>query len=116
MEVTVLASTPRPAGVVDPGRRPWAVRLPLGAVVLALGWLLAWAPSAAGQAPTVLVTRVAGPITPVVADQLADGVRAAERDGHTALLVELDTPVGWTPRCGRSPRRSSARGCRWWCT
>ena len=42
----------------------------------------------------MLVTRVAGPITPVVADQLAGGVRAAERDGHVAFLVELDTPGG----------------------
>jgi membrane-bound serine protease (ClpP class) len=66
----------------------------LAVALLGVGWLLAWAPTAVGQAPTVLVTRVAGPITPVVADQLAGGVGAAERDRHAAFLVELDTPGG----------------------
>ncbi|MQA86002.1 MAG: nodulation protein NfeD [Streptosporangiales bacterium] len=54
-------------------------------------------PSAAAgpeQAPTVLTTRVDGTITPVVAEQLADAVRTAEREHHAALLVELDTPGG----------------------
>ncbi len=74
--------------------RARSVRWLLAVALLGLGWLLAWAPVAVGQAPTLLVSRVAGPITPVVADQLADGVRAAERDGHTAFLVELDTPGG----------------------
>jgi membrane-bound serine protease (ClpP class) len=70
------------------------VRWLLAVALLGLGWLLAWAPAAVGQAPTVLVSRVASPITPVVADQLAGGVRAAERDRHIAFLVELDTPGG----------------------
>jgi membrane-bound serine protease (ClpP class) len=82
------------AGAAEPGRDAPPVRLLLAAVVLGLGWLLAWATAAAGQAPAVLVTRVAGPITPVVADQLVDGVHATERDGHAAFLVELDTPGG----------------------
>jgi membrane-bound serine protease (ClpP class) len=73
------------------GRRT-AGRL-LAVAVLALLGLLA-TPAGAGQGPTVLLARVAGPITPVVADQLAGGVRVAERDGHAALLVELDTPGG----------------------
>ncbi|HEX2186609.1 MAG TPA: nodulation protein NfeD, partial [Chloroflexota bacterium] len=59
----------------------------------AISWLVA-VPSAAAQEPTVLVTRVDGTITPVIADHLADGVVAAERDGHAAYLVELDTPGG----------------------
>jgi membrane-bound serine protease (ClpP class) len=46
------------------------------------------------QGPTVLVTRVDGTITPVIADHLVDGVSSAERDGHAAYLVELDTPGG----------------------
>ena len=71
-----------------------SVRWLLAVALLSLGWLLAWAPAAVGKAPTVLVSRVAGPITPVVADQLTDGVGAAERDGHTAFLLELDTPGG----------------------
>jgi membrane-bound serine protease (ClpP class) len=63
-------------------------------VLLGLGWLLAWPAAAAAQAPSVLVTEVTGPITPVVADHLADGVQQAEHGGHQALLVELDTPGG----------------------
>lgn len=68
------------------------------------GWLLAaiWviavlvvAPVAAmAQSPTVLVARVDGPITPVIAEYLADGVHEAAEGGHQALLVELDTPGG----------------------
>lgn len=46
------------------------------------------------QSPTVLVTRVEGPITQVIADQVADAVTAAEKAGHEALVVELDTPGG----------------------
>ena len=46
------------------------------------------------EGPTVLTARVDGPITPVIADYLTDGVQEAERGGHQALLVELDTPGG----------------------
>jgi membrane-bound serine protease (ClpP class) len=60
----------------------------------AISWLVAVPSAAAAQEPTVLVTRVDGTITPVIADHLADGVAAAERDGHAAYLVELDTPGG----------------------
>jgi membrane-bound serine protease (ClpP class) len=60
----------------------------------ALAWLIGFAGAAAGQGSTVLVTRVDGTITPVIADHLGDGVAAAERDGHAAYLVELDTPGG----------------------
>jgi membrane-bound serine protease (ClpP class) len=89
----MLVSTPHQAYAFISGRaRP--VRSLLAAAVLGLAWLLALAPAAAGQTPTVLVTRVAGPITPVVAAHLVDGIGAAEHDGHTAFLVELDTPGG----------------------
>jgi membrane-bound serine protease (ClpP class) len=89
----MATSSSSSAGTVQP-RRARPVRLLLAAALLGWGWMLALAPAAIGQAPSVLVTRVAGPITPVVADQLADGVRAAERDKHAAFLVELDTPGG----------------------
>jgi membrane-bound ClpP family serine protease len=56
--------------------------------------LVATAGAAAVQTPTVLVARVDGPITPVVADYLTDAVRDGEEGGHRALLVELDTPGG----------------------
>ncbi|HZD75126.1 MAG TPA: nodulation protein NfeD [Actinomycetota bacterium] len=93
-EVAVLARRNRPAGAVAAGVCPRAVRLLLAVGMLAMGWVLVLAPAAVGQAPTVLVLRVDGAITPLVAGQLADGVRTAERDGHVALLVELDTPGG----------------------
>ncbi|ELS58413.1 putative protease/transporter [Streptomyces viridochromogenes Tue57] len=48
----------------------------------------------AAQSPTVLVTRLDGTITPVVADHVEEGLRIAERDGHEALLIEMDTPGG----------------------
>ncbi len=59
-----------------------------------ISWLLAAQAMATGRSPTVLVARIDGTITPVIADHLVDGVAAAERDGHAAYLVELDTPGG----------------------
>jgi membrane-bound serine protease (ClpP class) len=44
--------------------------------------------------PTVLATRVDGPITPVIADHLADVVARGEEEGHEAVVVEMDTPGG----------------------
>jgi membrane-bound serine protease (ClpP class) len=66
------------------------------AVVLALaGPLLGQPAHAAQEQPSsVLVTRVEGPITPVVADHLVDGVHVAERQRYAAYVVELDTPGG----------------------
>ncbi|MEX2537760.1 MAG: nodulation protein NfeD [Actinomycetota bacterium] len=43
---------------------------------------------------TVLDTELTGPVTPVVADYLRESVGIAEREGHTALLVRMDTPGG----------------------
>jgi membrane-bound serine protease (ClpP class) len=66
----------------------------LGAALFAL---LGFGPVAA-VAPdpqhSVLTARVAGPITPVIADFLSDGVARAQRDGYAAYLVEIDTPGG----------------------
>jgi len=63
------------------------------AALFALGMLAA--PAAAfAQAPTVLVVRIDGIITPVVAQVLTDAVSEAESGHHQALLVELDTPGG----------------------
>lgn len=47
-----------------------------------------------GQPRRVLVTEVATPITPVVADHLADGLTRAVEGGYAAYVVELDTPGG----------------------
>ena len=73
-------------------RRTWT----RGSLLLAAVWVLVGvlAPGAAAASATVLVARVDGPITPVVAEYLIDGVREAVAGGHQALLVELDTPGG----------------------
>ena len=61
-------------------------------LLLASGGALAHAPSS--QAPTVLLTRIEGPITQVIADQVADAITAAERANNEALIIELNTPGG----------------------
>jgi membrane-bound serine protease (ClpP class) len=76
------------------GPRPRRLAAALLLTTVALAWLFGVPGAAAGQGSTVLVTRVDGTITPVIADHLVDGVAAAERDGHAAYLVELDTPGG----------------------
>jgi membrane-bound serine protease (ClpP class) len=63
-------------------------------LVVVGGWLAVLPSQARAQGSTVLVTRIDGTITPVIADHLADGVTAAEREGRAAYLVELDTPGG----------------------
>ncbi len=68
------------------------------AALLALG-LGAPAPSRAARARLpgagrVLVMRMDGPVTPVMAEALDGGVRRAEREGYEALVLEIDTPGG----------------------
>lgn len=43
---------------------------------------------------TVLVTEIASPITPVVADVVSDGLERAAAEGHAAYIIKLDTPGG----------------------
>ncbi|MDP8970564.1 MAG: nodulation protein NfeD [Actinomycetota bacterium] len=79
--------------------RPWPVvrllpRPLIGTALAAVACVLVAAAGAAAQQPSVLMTRVEGPITPLVADHLADTLAAAEDGGHGVLLVELDTPGG----------------------
>ncbi|UGY93391.1 NfeD family protein [Streptomyces gobiensis] len=76
------------------GRTSSLVRLLARTLLVTLACLIAAPSTAAAQAPTVLATRVDDTITPVIADHLKEGVRIAERDGHTAFLVEIDTPGG----------------------
>lgn len=74
--------------------RPRPGRVAAACVVAALGVLLL-APAVLAQGGGgVLVAPVKDTITPVIADHLREGVEIAERDGRTALLVELDTPGG----------------------
>ncbi|MER5209586.1 nodulation protein NfeD [Streptomyces sp. NPDC002838] len=65
-----------------------------GILLVTLGCLLAVPAVSAAQSPTVLMVRIDDTITPVVADHLDEGLRTAEREGHEALLVEMDTPGG----------------------
>lgn len=70
-----------------------AVVLARWAVAAALV-LLAGAGDAAARSPGILVAEVRGVITPVISEYLRDATARAEREGHRALLVELDTPGG----------------------
>jgi membrane-bound serine protease (ClpP class) len=77
-----------------------------GVAVVALLVLLALGSRAAAPAPAlarsaglpgagrVLITRLEGPVTPVMAEALDGALGRAEREGYRALVVELDTPGG----------------------
>jgi membrane-bound serine protease (ClpP class) len=76
--------------------RRWRSALLLG-VALAVLAVLVLDGSAESQeraGPTVLVTTLAEPITPVIADHIADGLERASREGHEAYVIQLDTPGG----------------------
>ena len=47
-----------------------------------------------GPTRPVLMTTVAGPITPVIAGHIDEGIARAERDAAAAYVIELDTPGG----------------------
>ncbi|MEY3020778.1 MAG: hypothetical protein RLZZ272_1762 [Actinomycetota bacterium] len=74
-------------------RRAASSLLALGTGVLVLGALGA-SPTSAAAAPSVTLTRVEGPITPVTDEHLADAIAIAVADGRDALIVVLDTPGG----------------------
>jgi membrane-bound serine protease (ClpP class) len=64
-------------------------------LLLIAGLLLAADSTARAQdARSIVVVGVDGVITPVIADHVRDALDLAEREGHQALLVELDTPGG----------------------
>lgn len=75
---------------------------PLARRVLGLALLGALAalwnqPALAGEPPSerrVLVTEVATPITPVVAEHLGGGMERASDGGYAAYVIEMDTPGG----------------------
>ncbi|MEN4006431.1 MAG: nodulation protein NfeD [Methanobacteriaceae archaeon] len=51
-------------------------------------------PSVALAESTVLVLEISDPITPASGDLVADAITVAERDGHEALVIKLNTPGG----------------------
>jgi membrane-bound serine protease (ClpP class) len=69
---------------------------------VALAGILAVVVAAGGSAASgegagqrrVLATRIATPITPVVADHIGDGLERAASGGFAAYVIELDTPGG----------------------
>jgi len=69
---------------------------PIAARLLLIAGLLFAADSTADAQGVggVVVVEVDGVITPVIADHVRDALDLAEREGHQALLVELDTPGG----------------------
>lgn len=71
-----------------------AVRILQALSVAAAGVLLLASPVLAQTSPSVLVTTVDGPITPIIADQIEEGVDRAARESFGAYLIELDTPGG----------------------
>jgi membrane-bound serine protease (ClpP class) len=90
-----LRATDRPRRPVGPVGALGLFALLAGLLLGLLGPLGAAALAQEPPRPgTVLVTTLSEPITPVIADHLRDGIRRAERDGHQAYLVELDTPGG----------------------
>jgi membrane-bound serine protease (ClpP class) len=72
----------------------WASRLGcLAAIAVAAGWLPAVA-AAQDDPQRVLATTISTEITPVVADQIADGIARANDGDYVAYVIELDTPGG----------------------
>ena len=72
-------------------------------VLLSLSLGLLWLGSAAGlgsgdsgaaERPRVLATRIEDSITPVIADQVHDGLERAVDGSYNAYVIELDTPGG----------------------
>lgn len=70
----------------------WLAALPAAGFAASVGTPAGVSPTAEGR--TVLVAKLDGVVTPVTAKHLVDGVAVAERDGHHAYLVEIDTPGG----------------------
>lgn len=83
--------------IPEAGARARAARRSRGAAWLLLviaGLFLAAVSPAHGQASSIIAVTVDGVITPVMADHIRDVLDRAEREGHQALLVQLDTPGG----------------------
>lgn len=70
----------------------------LGIIILL--WLLLFsaaitAPVEASEiSPAIYVLRVEGPIVPIVADYIQEGIKLAEKSGAACIILELSTPGG----------------------
>jgi membrane-bound serine protease (ClpP class) len=56
--------------------------------------VLLWPAPAAAQEPQVLLARIQGPITPVIAAHVSDAIDEAVANDYDAVLFEMDTPGG----------------------
>jgi membrane-bound serine protease (ClpP class) len=63
-------------------------------LLLVAGLALLWSAPAGAQSSQVLLARVEGPITPVIAAHVSDALAEAEAGGYAAVLIEMDTPGG----------------------
>ncbi|MGH2680025.1 MAG: NfeD family protein [Actinomycetota bacterium] len=63
-------------------------------LLVVVGFALSATSPASAQASGLMVVTVDGVITPVMADHIREALDRTEREGHQALLVELDTPGG----------------------
>jgi len=66
----------------------------LALFLLSATFLRPAAAAAPEPAPSVLVLRLEGVVSPVMDDVLAAGLERARAGGHAALVIELDTPGG----------------------
>ncbi len=69
----------------------------LSILLIALAQVLLWAHpqgAASAQGPFVYRVLVTGPITPLTASYVDRGIAAAEADGASCFIIEMDTPGG----------------------
>lgn len=62
--------------------------------ILLVSILFVALPTAEAQENNVVVLTMEGPVTPAMADYFRRGISAAEEQGATAVVIELDTPGG----------------------
>lgn len=77
-------------------RTRWAMRAVVAGLALLGVWLVGTGATrpAPPASPGVLVLTIDGPISPVSDEALARALDRARRGGHTALVLEIDTPGG----------------------
>ena len=82
--------------------------------IFALMILTLLAAAAVGRAapPPVYYLDAVGTVNPGMAEFILAGIDKAEEQQAQALVVQLDTPGGWIPPCGKSSRASPTPGCR----
>jgi membrane-bound serine protease (ClpP class) len=71
-----------------------AARSALRWAMVAALLVLLWPAPASAQSSQVLLARIQGPITPVIAAHVSDAIDEAVIGGYDAVLFEMDTPGG----------------------